>query len=304
MRSFIVGINGFVGQHLAVELAGHGYNVFGMDVTGESDHISIVNILDREAVHAAVSSIQPDCVFHLAAQASVARSWLDPQQTFDINVKGALNLLDAVRLLKNPARVLILGSSDQYGMVRTEDCPISEDMRIDPRSPYAISKQAQESMARAYIAAYDMDIVLTRSFNHIGPGQRKGFVIADFASQIAAIEKGNEPVLSVGNLDARRDFTDVRDVVRAYRMLCENGHTGEIYNVGSGFAYSIEQLLQSLLSLSKQPISVQRDPHKMRPSDLPLIQCDNRKLIAHTGWSPEYDIQRTLLDTLNYWRGI
>lgn len=302
MKALIAGINGFVGQHLTSELLAGGYEVEGLDVVATEPHVRVVDLLDKDAVRQAVAEMAPDCIFHLAAQASVSRSWADPQLTFDINVKGTLNLLDAIRAAGRPVRIIIIGSSEQYGIVRPEDCPIKETLRSDPQSPYAISKQAQESLVQAYVKAYGLDIIMTRSFNHAGPGQRRGFALADFASQIADIEKGAEPVLQVGNLEAKRDFTDVRDVVRAYRLLNESGQAGEIYNVGSGQVYRMRELLDLMVGMARVPIEIRNDPERMRPSDLPLIQSDNTKLRQHTGWEPHYSMEQTITDTLDYWR--
>jgi GDP-4-dehydro-6-deoxy-D-mannose reductase len=302
VKALIVGINGFAGQHLLYELCQYGHEVYGIDISGTNPKVFIADILNKDDVMAVIKKIEPDCIFNLAAQASVSLSWTNPQMTFDINVKGTLNLLDAVHSVTKRIRVVIVGSSDQYGLLRRDECPIDESFRINPQSPYAISKQAQENMVQAYIHTYGMDIVMTRSFNHIGPGQRKGFVVADLASQIAEIEKGIRPALTIGNMEAIRDFTDVRDVVCAYRLLYEKGKSGDVYNVGSGCIYSIKQILDILLEYSESDIDVKKDPQKMRPSDLPFIQCNYTKLKLHTGWSPAICIRRSLKDTLEYWR--
>lgn len=304
MKALITGIGGFVGTHLTQELNNHGYEVCGMDIAGNAPNTHIVNLLDKAAVIGMISETRADCIFHLAAQASVRLSWENPQLTFDVNVKGTLNLLEAVRSLDHPTRIIIIGSSDQYGHIQPEDCPIKESLRIDPVSPYSISKQTQENLVKSYIHAYNMNIVMTRSFNHCGPGQRTGFVVSDFASRIAAIERGESPLITVGNLEAKRDFTDVRDIVRAYRLLNEAGMTGEIYNVGSGQAHSVREILEMLIDLSQCQIEICVDPDRMRPSDLPLIQCDNTKIRQQTGWSATIPLRQTLLDTLQYWRNL
>jgi GDP-4-dehydro-6-deoxy-D-mannose reductase len=210
----------------------------------------------------------------------------------------------AKECIKHP-RLIIIGSSDQYGIVQPENCPIKETLVQNPLSPYAISKSAQEQIASSLAKAYGLEIVTTRSFNHIGPGQKKGFVVADFSATIAEIEaEKKDPILHVGNLTAKRDFTDVRDIVRAYRLLAEKGTPGEVYNVGSGKAVSISEILSGLLSLSKVDINVMQDPKKMRPIDIPLIVCNFDKLSKDTGWKPSYPIEETLQEILEHFRNI
>ncbi len=260
-----------------------------------------MDLLDFVCVKNYMQSERPGIIFHLAGQSAVGLSWKEPQMTFSINVNATLNLLDAARELPAPARVLLIGSGDEYG--KTDGAaPIKETAPLKPETPYAVSKCAQEEMARLYTRAYGMDIVLTRSFNHTGPQQRRGFVVPDFASQIAAIEKGGDPVLKVGNLSAERDFSDVRDVARAYRLLAEKGRTGEIYNVGAGKACRIRDLLDILLSYAGRKIDVRQDAAKMRPVDVPVIVSDITKLQKDTGFAAEYTIEETLRDTLDYWR--
>jgi GDP-4-dehydro-6-deoxy-D-mannose reductase len=301
MKALITGSNGFVGRYLSMELAEHGYEVTGTDIAGDS--VEHVDFLDLQAVSQLLTIHKPDVVFHLAGQASVGLSWQIPRKTIDINVGGTINLLDAARQCKIKPKLLIVGSSDQYGVVKSADCPIRETLPQNPNSPYAISKTMQELTAQALSKAYGLDIIFTRSFNHIGPGQKKGFVISDFSSAIAEIEAGKkDPVLHVGNLDAQRDFTDVRDIVRAYRLLTEKGKTGEVYNIGSGVPYSIKDILEKLLSLSKANITVEKDPEKMRVSDNPLISCCYEKLQEATGWKPVCSLDETLSDTLNSFR--
>lgn len=302
MKALITGAGGFVGRHLTTELTEYGCEVVGLDVVSAEQDIQIVDLLDQGAVKDFIQKQMPDSIFHLAAQASVAYSWHNPQRTFEVNVNGTLNLLDAIRDTQKKIRVIIIGTSDQYGLVKPDDCPINEAFPINPISPYAISKQAQENLVSSYINAYHMDIIMTRSFNHFGPGQRSGFVVSDFASAIARIEKGADPVMNVGNLDAIRDFTDVRDVVRAYRLLNEKGHTGEIYNVGSGTAHSIRDVLETLIRFARRDVVICQDPARMRPSDLPVMQSDSSKLIRHTGWVPSMTFEYSLRDTLQSWR--
>lgn len=300
MRALITGANGFVGKYLKQELEGAGIEVLGTDFRGED--VILADLLDQSAAKGIVNDSKPDLVFHLAGQSAVGFSWKNPTLTFDVNVNATINLLDAVRESGQKCRMVIIGSADEYGKVRPEDCPIKETFVPEPESPYAISKFTQEKMALLYAKAYGMDIVLTRSFNHSGPGQQRGFVLPDFASQIAQIERGAEPQLLVGNLSAERDFSDVRDTVRAYRLLSEKGKCGRVYNVGSGRAYVIKDMLQMLISLSKVKITVVEDETKMRPVDTPLIVGDIGKLQQDTGFEPEYKIEDTLGAILDYWR--
>lgn len=303
MKALITGVHGFVGKYLQDELTGHGYEVVGTDLTG-SDIIP-ANFLDPESVVDLLRRAQPDVIFHLAGQASVALSWKIPRKTFDINVGGTINLLEAIHSLALPVKVLIVGSSDQYGNVRPENCPIRETLELKPQSPYAISKASQEKIALALAKMHHIPVVLTRSFNHIGPGQKKGFVLPDFADSIAQIEKRDRPpVLRVGNLEAERDFTDVRDVARAYRMLVEKGRSGEVYNIGSGTSFPISHLLDELLKLTPAHVRIEPDPARMRVSDIPLIRCCYDKLRQDTGWKPIYTLQQTLEDTLDYFRHV
>lgn len=308
MKALITGVNGFVGNYLSKYLVEQGYTVYGTviedNVVMENVHIKKMNLLNKDEVTKTIKSINPDQIYHLAGQSAVGLSWKEPTLTMDVNINGTINLLDAVRENSIDTKVLIIGSSDQYGVIKPEDCPISEDHQLNPSSPYAISKVTQEQISKLYIKSYKMNIIMVRAFNHIGPMQSKNFVVSDFASKIAEIEKGAEPVIRVGNLEAYRDFTDVRDIVRGYYMLMKSGKIGEVYNIGSGNAYKIQDILDILLSLSTTKIKVETDPDKLRPSDVPLIQCHNSKIKSHINWMPQYDIKNTLKDTLDYWRNM
>lgn len=299
MKVLIVGVNGFVGYYLNRELVNHEYEVDGADIRGSH---KFVDLLDKNSLISVIRDVKPQAIVHLAGQSSVSQSWKNPQLTFDINVKGTVNLLDAVRETDPTIRVLIIGSSDEYGIVGPSDCPIPEEHSLNPVNPYAISKSTQEQIALTYMKAYDMNLILTRSFNHTGPRQPKGFVIPDFASQVALIENGASPVIKVGNLNARRDFSDVRDVSRAYRMLMEKGRCGEVYNVGSGKAYIVEELLRKLISFSNKEIKTEQDPKRFRPVELPVVQSNIEKLKKDTGFVPLFTIEDTLKDTLDFWR--
>jgi GDP-4-dehydro-6-deoxy-D-mannose reductase len=303
MRALITGANGFVGKHLDSELKSGGYETVCSDICG--DGYERMNILDKSSISDMLAKHRPDVIFHLAGQSSVGRSWQIPQTTFEINVCGTMNLLETVHTLGMSPRLIIIGSADQYGIVKPSDCPIKETLVQNPKSPYAISKAAQESVSLSLAGYYGLEVVMTRSFNHIGPGQRTGFVVPDFANAIAAIEKkGMSGTLRVGNLEAMRDFTDVRDVVRAYRLLAEKGRPGEVYNIGSGAPVKIAEILSALVGMSGAKITVERDPAKMRASDLPIVSCCYDKIKSDTGWEPRYSLKQTLEDTLDYFRSI
>lgn len=308
MRALITGIDGFVGYHLYKLLLTQGIEVHGTtileDYTNEEVTVHKMNLLDKANIKEVITKVQPDYIYHLAGQSAVGLSWKAPVLTMEVNVSGTINLLDVIRIQNKTCRTLIIGSSDQYGPVTPEMCPIKESKSLNPVSPYGISKCTQEQMAKLYTQAYDMDIVMVRAFNHIGPMQGINFVIADFASKIVAIEKGAEPVLKVGNLAAYRDFTDVRDIVKGYTLLMTKGHKGEVYNIGSGKGIQIQEVLDALLSLAQVSIKVEIDTKKLRPIDVPKVECDNRKLKNHTGWTIANDIHQTLKDTLDYWRSM
>ena len=301
MRVLITGSQGFVGQYLRQELEENGYEVIGLDVQPGEGAIQ-ADLLNPEQINAAVKQAQPDAVFHLAGQADVARSWKIPQKTMEINVIAAVNLMEAVRAFDSSVQMVMVGSSDQYGNLGEAGKLVSENLETKPQTPYAVSKKAQEEMAQVYVRAYGMNICMTRSFNHGGAGQRLGFLIPDFASGIVKVERGEVKSLKVGNLTSRRDFTHVRDVVRAYRMIAEKGKPGEVYNVGSGVTWSAQEILDKLCAMAVCPIPVEQDPARMRPSDTPVICCDHTKLTTDTGWQPQIPLEDILSDTLREWR--
>ncbi len=303
MKSLIIGIDGFVGGHLKRELEDNGYDVYGTSLEcGNNDKTEQLNILDTDSISRVVRKIKPEVIFHMAGQADVGMSWKKPGFTMDLNVKGTINLLDAVKKIDNSIKVLVIGSSDQYGILSDDNFFVDESMPLHPATPYAVSKCAQEQMSLLYAKAYDMNIYLTRSFNHIGVGQHKGFVIPDLAGGIVDVEKGISEKLFVGNLKAERDFSDVRDIVRAYRMIIEKGNKNTVYNVGSGNAYCIEDLMKMMISMAKCKIDVEIDPSRMRKSDTPLVRCNCTKLMKDTGWKPEFDIKDSLFDVLESFR--
>ena len=301
-KALITGSEGFVGKYLRQELEANGYEVTGLDLIPGLNTV-IADLLNPEQVITIIQKEQPDCIFHLAGQANVGMSWQIPQKTVEININAAINLMEAVRKcdLKQTG-ILLVGSSDQYGNLREAGVSVSENTPMNPMTPYAISKVAQETMGRAFSKAYRMHICMTRSFNHGGAGQKLGFMIPDFASGIVKVERGEQSFLSVGNLSSRRDFTHVKDVVRAYRLIMEKGISGEVYNVGSGSTWSAQEILDKLVSSTTCIIPVRQDPARMRPSDTPVICCDHSKLSKDTAWEPELTIDDILTDSLEFWR--
>lgn len=302
MKAIITGISGFVGQYLKEELESANYEVIGIERTQKGD-IILGDVLDRDRIIQIISDIQPDVIIHLAGQPRVRYSWDNPIETIQLNTLSSLNILDAVSKLNKAVRTLFIGSSEQYGIVSITNNIVNEEMPTRPVNPYAISKQAQEDLVLSLARKRNLDVVLTRSFNHIGPRQKVGMVIPDFASSIAKIEKQlQEPVIKVGNLYLKRDFTDVRDVVIAYRLLIEKGQTGEIYNIGNGKSYSIKEMLDFMINLSPKKIDIEIDKNKFRPIEIPELISNNRKIYETCGWLPRINIKDTLEATLDYWR--
>jgi GDP-4-dehydro-6-deoxy-D-mannose reductase len=307
LKALITGINGFVGEYLAVYLQSRNIEVCGTyfkeNIQNTGFQIFKMDVTQKSQVLEVLSYVKPDCIFHLAAQSSAAVSWKEPQMTMEVNVGGTINILESLREMKMNPRILLVGSSEEYGFVRPDELPVNETQPFRPANPYAVSKVAQDMLGEIYSKAYGMDIVRARPFNHIGPRQNPTFAAPDFARRIALIEKGKlEPVMSVGNLEVERDFTDVRDVVKAYYDLLQKGEKGQVYNIGSGKSYKIRYILDVLLSLSEVDVQIKQDPARMRPSDVPVLRCDNTRLVKLTSWHPTYTIEETLKDVLNYWR--
>jgi GDP-4-dehydro-6-deoxy-D-mannose reductase len=313
MRALITGINGFVGSSLADYLLAQGrYELWGLSRAPGRLHPRFHgriaelhgDLTDRQATQHALSLARPDLIFHLAGQPFVPESFRDPAATLQINILGALHLFQAILELQCPARVLVIGSYEEYGKISDRDLPIHEQCPLRPTNPYGVSKAAQGLLALQYHLSHGIDTVRVRPFNHIGPGQSVRFVAAAFAQQIARIERGLQPpIVQVGNLSARRDLTDVRDTVRAYALLAEHGQSGAVYNVGSGQAVMMQALLDQLLALSSIAVEVRPDPERMRPIDIPTVVCDRSLIHAQTGWEPAIPLQQTLRDILDYWRG-
>lgn len=310
MNALIMGAGGFVGGYLIKELAvNRNWNVFATKLPDETIDVDCkcgiydLDILNEQDISDLISSISPDFIFHLAAQSSVALSWKNPALTVDINIKGCVNLLEAVRKSKSNPRIILVGSSEEYGYASGKQTPITEDVTPEPGNIYAVTKYTQELIGKVYAKAYDMDIISVRAFNHIGPGQSPQFVVSDFCKQIAEIEKGiKDPIIYVGNLSAQRDFTDVRDIMSAYADIALKGKSNETYNVGSGKAISINSILEIVLSLSSNDIRIEVDKDKFRPVDIPRIAADISKLERDTEWKAKYNITDTIKSMLDYWR--
>ena len=316
-KVLITGATGFVGQHLTDYLySKKEYELFGIyrSESGPTNSVSQktaitlekVDLLDAEKTSNFITFVKPDQIYHLAGLPSAAESFNTPGLSITSNILAELSVLESLKNNKmTNTRVLAISTAEVYGMITAKDLPIDENTELRPVNPYAVSKIAQDYLGLQYQLSYGLDIVRVRPFNHIGPNQKDSFAIPAFAKQIAQIEKGQqEPVLKVGNLTAKRDFTDVRDIVRGYTFLMDKGKTGDIYNIGSGKSRSTKDLLDLLLSFTDQEITVEEDPEKVRPIEVADVYCDYAKLNSITGWSPEISIEQTLKDTLDYWRGI
>lgn len=309
LKALILGGAGFVGKHLIRHLRDD--LKWDISVTKmknekvEEKDIKVydLDIMNLSEIKQVMEQVQPDTIFHLAAQSSVALSWKNPGLTIDVNIKGSVNVLDAVRFLSFKPRILLIGSGEEYGHIRPEETPVKEETILRPGNIYAATKAAQNMIGKIYADAYTMDIIIIRAFNHIGAGQAPIFVVSDFCRQVAQIEKGLiEPVIKVGNLCAKRDFLDVADVIRAYALLAQKGRSGEVYNVGSGKSISIQEILNLILSKSSHKISVLQEKDRFRPIDVAVIEADINKLQKDTGWKAEISISDTISDVLEYWR--
>jgi GDP-4-dehydro-6-deoxy-D-mannose reductase len=262
-----------------------------------------IDLRDPAGVRALIEETRPDTVFHLAAQSIPSASFADPWGTLETNIRSQLNILHSVRVLGLGTRIIVIGSNEEYGRPEEGSLPFTEETPLRPHNPYAVSKVTQDLMGLQYHLTYGLDIVRMRPFNHTGPGQPRRFVVPDFASQIARIEAGlQEPVMKVGNLAAARDFSDVRDIVRGYHMAAMHGEPGEVYNLASGEAHKVDDLLQTLLGFAEAQIQVETDPKLYRPVDVPVVYGTAAKFRRLTGWEPAYSFEQTLRDTLDYWR--
>jgi GDP-4-dehydro-6-deoxy-D-mannose reductase len=328
VRALITGISGFVGSHLAEYLLEHtDWHVAGT-VYGPEENIEHLRdrlelypaeLSELETVTSILEQAKPNYIFHLAAQPLVSLSRRDPWGTLAINIRLQLNILEAVARLgstalrqspstssggtSGQARILVVGSSEEYGLVHPDELPIKETNPLRPTNPYAVSKVAQDMLGLQYHLSHKLFTVRVRSFNHIGPRQRLGFVAPDFARQIAEAEAGlREPIVQVGNLEPQRDFSDVRDVVRGYHLLITQGEAGGVYNLGSERARSVREMLETLIAMANIPITIEQDPERVRPTDVPVIFGDCTKVREQTGWRPRISFEQSLQDVLDYWR--
>lgn len=315
MRVLITGIAGFAGSHLAERLVAAGHVVYGTQFPGESlvnlaavqSNIELIpcDVTQRSDVLRAMETADPEWLFHLAGQASVGDSFNNPSLTVDVNIKGTVNVLEAARLGPSgePPRTLIVTSSEIYGYLTEDRLPVHEDAPLAPVHTYAVSKVATHYLGQAYCHTWGVPVIEARPFNHIGPRQRPGFVVPDFASQIAGVMIGQrDPVMRVGDLTPRRDFTDVRDVVRAYELLAAGGEPGQVYHICSERAFAIQEILDGLLALCDQAVRVEVDLERLRPSKMPVLLGSAERLRSQTGWAPQIPLEQTLADTLAYWQ--
>jgi len=314
VRFLITGVTGFVGPYLATELAGEpGAELFGMALDANAAKATGAlpagletlegDITDDGSIRTVLEAARPQVVFHLAGASSGAAAWHRPAECLEVNALGTLRLLEGVRRLGLDAITVVASSGEVYGSADDEAHPLTEESPLRPLSPYAASKAAQDLVAAQYPRAYGMRVIRLRLFNHTGPRHPEQFVASAFARQIARIERGlQEPVIRVGNLDARRDFVDVRDVARAYRLAARRDLRGEVFNVCSGRAVSIRQVLDLLRGLARCEVTVRTDPERMRPADIPLLIGDPSRFREATGWAPTIPIERTLADLLEWWR--
>ena len=312
-RVLITGISGFVGSHLAEFFLERGLEVYGTirwrskldNIKHIQDKVRLIetDIKDAHSMQKTIDEVEPDYVFHLAAQSFVPTSWKAPSETVSANILGTVNLFEAIRNSNSDPRIQVAGSSEEYGMVFPDELPIKESNPLRPMSPYAVSKVATDLFGYQYHQSYGLKIVRTRAFNHTGPRRGEPFVTSNFAKQVAEIEKGlKEPVIHVGNLNAKRDFTDVRDTVRAYWLSVHKCKFGEVYNICSGVAREIQSVLDILQGMVDVQIEVKQNPDRMRPSDVEILMCDCSKFRERTGWVPKIAFKDTMKDLLDYWR--
>jgi len=314
-KALITGIPGFAGSYLARALLDEGYEVYGTGLDGEPTDklkgiiskikITSLDLRDRESTEKLIKRVSPSYVYHLAGISSVGKSFEDPELTFQVNVLGTVNLLESLRTAPNLSKVVVVSSSDIYGVIDPKNLPISEDHPIRPVTPYGISKAAIDMLGYQYFKSYGLPIVRARAFNHTGPCQENGFVIPDFCSQVAEIEAGGlKPVMRVGNLESYRDISDVRDIVRGYKLLADKGEPGEAFNLCSGKAEKIQDLLKYVLGKSSTKITTESNPALMRPSETPRLIGDCTKAHRCISFVPKYNVHSTIDDTLEYWRDV
>jgi len=297
MKALVTGAAGFVGCHLTDHLTAMGDTVFGIDRPNGPD------LLDGPGLAALFADVRPDAVYHLAGFSDIGGSWQEPVTTFRANGEGTLNVLEAARA-GGVGRVLSVSSADVYGRVAMAELPLTEDSPLRPVTPYAASKIAADFLGLQAWLGYGLEVLRVRAFNHLGPGQSPRFVTPALAERIAHNERDGTEVVPVGNLTPRRDFTDVRDVVRAYRLIVEHGEPGEAYNVCSGHDIAISELADRLVAMADRPMRLEADPALQRPVDVHVLRGDPARVHKATGWEPETDLQVTLTDVLNEWRHI
>jgi GDP-4-dehydro-6-deoxy-D-mannose reductase len=316
-KYLITGFSGFVSRHFLEHLESlqEHVAVLGIDVNNpEFDFLHYKNVqcsfdridlLDKSQVDNIIYQFQPNYILHLASYSSVAFSWKNPVISFANNTNIFLNVLEQIRLLNIKCRILSIGSSEEYGDVKEEDMPLSEDHALKPLSPYAVARVSQEMLSKVYVDGFGMDIILTRSFNHIGPGQKDIFVISSFAKQLTEIKKkGTQPEITTGNLDIIRDFLDVRDVVSAYYTLFKKGRSGEVYNVCSGDGNSLREIIGRMTEILDISVNTIVDKSLIRPNDNMVIVGDNGKIKRETEWNNQYTLRESLVDIIEYWKGI
>ena len=307
MHALITGVGGFVGGHLArlllktvpdIKLHGTVLEAPSPDMASIL-HCHQMDLKDYDAIYSLLQAIRPDYIYHLAAQAFVPRSFEDPWETMENNIRAQLNIIQACLALNLQPRILVISSAEIYGTVKPEELPLAEDAALRPSNPYSVSKVTQDMLGLQYHISHHLPIMRVRPFNHIGPGQSDRFVAPAFAMQIARIETGQQdPIIYVGNLSPKRDFTDVRDIVRAYQLVMEKGAPGAVYNIASGTTYSIQQLLDTMLSYTDADVEVRVDESRLRPVDNPIVQGDATRLRHDTGWAPTISFEQTLRDVL------
>ncbi len=314
MRILITGITGFVGSHLAEYLLKkQGYEIYGLTrwrspIDNIKEILNKINLIDGDlrdgnSMHKLIEKVRPDRIFHLAAQSYVPTSFIAPGDTIETNIIGTINLLEAVKRANISPRIHICSSSEVYGQVTKDELPIRETNALRPQSPYAVSKVGEDRISFQYFKSYGIKNIISRAFTHTGPRRGNVFVVSAFAKQIAEIEKGKkEPILNVGNLESVRTFLDVRDIVRAYDLLIEKGEPGQVYNIGGDISMKIREMLDKLLQMSDKEIEVRINQELLRPSDVTLQIPDVSKFKQATGWEPEIPFEKTLKDTLDYWR--
>uniref|UniRef100_A0A7C2B668 SDR family oxidoreductase n=2 Tax=Thermomicrobium roseum TaxID=500 RepID=A0A7C2B668_THERO len=308
-RALITGASGFAGSHLAAHLASSGrWEVIGLSARPSApspyfvQHL-VCDLLNGELVRRTITYWRPEVIFHLAAVSYVPRSFQDPVGTIANNMIGQVHLLEAARTLDPPPIVIVVSSSDAYGLVHEDELPVTEAQPFRPLSPYGVSKAGQDLLGLQYYLAYGLPVVRVRPFTHIGPGQSERFSISGFARQIAEAELGlAPPVLLVGDLNVERDLLDVRDVVRAYELVADQRFVGQVFNIASGYSWKLAEVVERLLAMARLPLRVEQDPGRLRPVEVRVLRGDASALRAATGWRPEIPLEQTLADTLDYWR--